>query len=1609
MQSKNYSHEQTVLKSLLTSLIMSCCLFFTNNVTAQIFETAYMSQEHHSGYSVLSVQNNFTGATGGYIMAGTAFDAGMPEPAPSWIDVIEVDANGLTVWNKHYDLGSYAAKCFNINHTPDGYIISGMVTTANTNNACLIHIDFNGNIINSVIYNDGVLGVNSQALHTVFSYNDFSFTTVGFVNDDNYDNTGNKQAFVLRSDYNLNVVCDRFFDTPQIAGAVSTDYDMAEHVTELQGADTAGGPLGFFITGSMNAPANYNKQGVLALRIDNNCNLVANGSFSSSNSTEAGVSAVFDGQRIHLLSNNSAIHNFELTTFNMSLNILNHVGFSPCCDNYAGFSLRQSPNNANNLVIAGHIRSTSFVDETGTMNFDNSPPFLLEVEKVSGTPVTAGIIGTHYKVVNNFNGVASYRDYGGFYQPFTGQQPFIFTPEMLTVTPNGEYALVSHRTNFSSEIDVELIKTDMFGKATDCQEDIIFSPFSQNYIIYNSITTNVGLSANYPTFMETDLMPTERPACEANIYPCDDPAIYGAVALNLTDLGGNVIDADLNLPAGASLINWTVDFGDGNPPTTYVTHPIIYTYASAGFYTVCAWGTYAINGMICDFQVCKEIVINSDPCLDVHFTYTSNPTAANTFDFTATYGGSLTLISVDWIFGDGNTATGNPITHTYTSGGSYFVCAVFTFASSDGTIYMCEWCEEIFIDVPCDPSLVTLNLTDLGSGVVQADLGLPAGASFGNWTIDFGDGNPPNTYGTSPVNYTYVNNGVYVVCVWGFYIINNMECFFQICNEIEIVITEPYEPCLNNLVINGDFENGNDGSFTTGTLPFAMACQMQSYAVVNNATDKCGNVSVFDHTNPPFGLFLDVDGYMSAAGDVWCQNVSVTPFTNYTFSFWATDFNIADMNPNINMVINGSVVNAVSVNTNTWTQYTATWNSGSTSGTISLCLHQTNFIGIGVDYGIDDIEFCATSQNDPCVEANLDINLFLNGSELGVSPFFDTSIVAAWEIDFGDGYTTGMNTGLPYSAIHTYSTGGFYTVCLYVWIIDPATGIEIFCEICEEIFIETTNPCTNVDLGLDLFANGLELGVSPFFDTSVVSAWEINFGDGYTTGMNTGLPYSAIHTYNAGGFYTVCLFVWITDPLTGVEKFCEICETIYIDPCTSNPPLDFDIWVSGTNVDVCPIITTTAPMGVISWNWNFGDGSTASDTAPSCQTYTYNGAGMYVICLTVLYEMNDGTVMECVVCKEVFIDDWCINTGVILEYQQNTHVGFLPTVIPDFHYEFTWDFGDGTTYTTDQIGMVEHSYTAAGTYTVCLMIVMRDATGNIIAICYHYITIVVTDPCFGFDLALSGTVVSCNANNGALTAAVVGGTAPYTYTWTNNQTNQSATAGAQIGNLAAGSYTVVVTDANGCTTTATTILVQEDCGCVAIPPTGLTTTINWPQVTLAWNPVPNVAQYQLAGRKLGGNVKIFPPQTATFRTFNSGISPNSTYQWAVRSICPDGSVSDWSAIETFTTPNAKNASQSIADPFETNETALTAKAYPNPAINNLTVEYTLGDNTWSSNENINITISDLLGRTVISQTVENQLSNNKLDIDISQLSTGTYILQIDNGIDKHIEKLSVAH
>lgn len=109
----------------------------------------------------------------------------------------------------------------------------------------------------------------------------------------------------------------------------------------------------------------------------------------------------------------------------------------------------------------------------------------------------------------------------------------------------------------------------------------------------------------------------------------------------------------------------------------------------------------------------------------------------------------------------------------------------------------------------------------------------------------------------------------------------------------------------------------------------------------------------------------------------------------------------------------------------------------------------------------------------------------------------------------------------------------------------------------------------------------------------------------------------------------------------------------------------------------------------------------------------------------------------------------------------------------------------------------------AGEYTI----EVEDANG-----CNAQNTITITAPDDAIQIADVSliNVSAYQAIDGSISLDVTGGSAPYNYAWTRVSDNSNAGNQATISNLAADSYTVVVSDANGCTITETYEVTQPD-------------------------------------------------------------------------------------------------------------------------------------------------------------------------------------------------------
>lgn len=131
------------------------------------------------------------------------------------------------------------------------------------------------------------------------------------------------------------------------------------------------------------------------------------------------------------------------------------------------------------------------------------------------------------------------------------------------------------------------------------------------------------------------------------------------------------------------------------------------------------------------------------------------------------------------------------------------------------------------------------------------------------------------------------------------------------------------------------------------------------------------------------------------------------------------------------------------------------------------------------------------------------------------------------------------------------------------------------------------------------------------------------------------------------------------------------------------------------------------------------------------------------------------------------------------------HVSVMTGVAP---YTYIWNDPAGTT-NADPVNL------AAGQYTVTV----TDVNG-----CSNYGPVTITEPTAIVVVSNTTNETCAGAADGSATVSASGGTPGYTYLWSDGQTTATAN------NLTAGSYSVTVTDANDCTSTATMMVGADN-------------------------------------------------------------------------------------------------------------------------------------------------------------------------------------------------------
>ncbi|MFM2207942.1 MAG: hypothetical protein RL213_1917, partial [Bacteroidota bacterium] len=213
-------------------------------------------------------------------------------------------------------------------------------------------------------------------------------------------------------------------------------------------------------------------------------------------------------------------------------------------------------------------------------------------------------------------------------------------------------------------------------------------------------------------------------------------------------------------------------------------------------------------------------------------------------------------------------------------------------------------------------------------------------------------------------------------------------------------------------------------------------------------------------------------------------------------------------------------------------------------------------------------------------------------------------------------------------------------------------------------------------------------------------------------------------------------------------------------------------------------VTVTGGTMPYTYNWRNGTvvvGTTASVTGLAAGTYT----------VTVTDAAGCSGTSSATITSSSSVTATATSTNASCSYSTNGTVSVTAsggTAPLTYVWRNSSSVSVGTTSSVSNL--------AAGTYTVTI----TDAAG-----CSTTAVATITAPAAVVASVTANNPACSTGSTGSVTVVPGGGTAPYTYSWTNGTT--SVGTSSSVSNLPAGTYTVTVTDSRGCTGTSSATLI----------------------------------------------------------------------------------------------------------------------------------------------------------------------------------------------------------
>jgi hypothetical protein len=362
------------------------------------------------------------------------------------------------------------------------------------------------------------------------------------------------------------------------------------------------------------------------------------------------------------------------------------------------------------------------------------------------------------------------------------------------------------------------------------------------------------------------------------------------------------------------------------------------------------------------------------------------------------------------------------------------------------------------------------------------------------------------------------------------------------------------------------------------------------------------------------------------------------------------------------------------------------------------------------------------------------------------------------------GYTYNWLPSGPTTQDRTGLTAGAYTV-----IITDVNGCSgsVTVTVTQPTAITTTG--TQTDVSCANGSNGAATVTASGGTGSFTYSWTPS---GATTASAVGI-YAGLHT------------VTITD-----ANGCTATHTFNIQE--PNPvytlPAQTDVSCFGGN-DGTATVTAGGGSGGYTYSWAPSGGNAATATGLIAGTYTATTT-----------DINGCTASEIITVAEPTVITFTSTQTDILCNGGNNGSAMVVATGGTGSFSYLWNFGG----TSD----LESGLTA-GNYSV----VITDANS-----CSTTATFSITEPT-AITFTSSQTDVLCNGgNDGSATVVATGGTGSYSYAWPSGGNNATETG------LPAGNYSVIITDFNSCSTTATFTITEPTVLAASVINTSNTTT-----------------------------------------------------------------------------------------------------------------------------------------------------------------------------------------